>query len=151
MLVFTVREPRAFYWWRTAFVIHVCLTDVINLSATPLVPSSFLLYIVPSMQAISLLRATRITFLALDYFSGARSAVVLAFQYNYPPFSTVFDNCRPGFFFPLFLRFLESCLSIFCVVVLFYLLRSGCCRLFWPSLGFAFFQHDHTIPVRRIL
>ena len=37
MLVFTVREPGSFYRWRTAFVIDVCVTNTIHLSATPLV------------------------------------------------------------------------------------------------------------------
>jgi hypothetical protein len=35
MLVFSLREPGALYRWRTAFVIHVCLKDMIN----PLTPN----------------------------------------------------------------------------------------------------------------
>ena len=102
-----------------------------NLSATQLVPSSVLPYSVPSMQAISHLRATRTTYLALDYFSSARSAVDLGFQYSLSPFSTVFDSCR-AVFVPVIFTF-SSTLSFHLLFgrAFFYLFHCGCCSLLW--------------------
>ena len=60
--------------------------------------------------------------------------------------STVFLHSRRSltvvgqFLFPLFLRFLQPCLSIFCLVVLFFTCSIVAVAVY---CGFAFFQHDH--------
>ena len=157
MLVFTVREPGTFYRWRIAFVIHVripqsilhlarslfvrpetygptyvCLTNMINLALPRW--SQVLSY--PTVSPVCkqflpcVLREPRISSLIIFQVLGPLWTLVS---------STVFLHSRRSltvvgqFLFLLFLRFLEPCLSIFCVVLLFYLFHCGCCSLFWPS------------------
>jgi hypothetical protein len=147
MLVFTLREPGAFYSWRTAFLIYVCLTDMINVSATPLVPSSAV-YPVCKQFLSCVLREPRIS--SLVFFLGARSAVVVGFQYSLPPFSSVFDSCLPVF---ISIIFTFSCtLSVHLLRGRAYLLVPlWLLQFVLVFFGFAVFQHDHTIVVGRIL
>ena len=79
------------------------------------------------------------------------STVYLAFQHNVPPFPTVSKHCLPVFFIPDTLKS-SSTLSVHLSRGLpIFLVPLWLLQLILAYVGFAFFQHDHTILIGEIL
>jgi hypothetical protein len=68
------------------------------------------------------------------------------FQFSLPHFPMVSEHCLPFSYSPCLLSPLHPRLSMFCIVLLFFLIpfHWSCCYWILAFFGFALLQHYHT-------